>query len=184
MEPNITTMDDHRNAAPSPSAPSFVPQTKNLPPPVRELRRPPERSQAMILTIFIVVLLLFIVNVATVIIVTRQVELLSGEEKSANQSLQTAVANVSGQLDITNKRDQDIATASATFQQGLFDAGSALEAAGANLIRRGDELIAIGMPMSSDMGKDLVQRGTALKNEGVQYQELGARYKTNSKIGP
>lgn len=138
----------------------------------------------MILTIFIVVLLLLVVNVVTVIVVTRQVELLAGEEKTANQSLQTAVAGISGQLDLVNKRDRDIATASAGFQQGLFDAGSALETAGTSLIRRGDELIATGTSLNNEKGKELIQQGTALKTEGVQYQELGARYKANSKIGP
>ncbi len=181
MEPNITTMDDHRKTAPSSPAPSFVSAPKNIPPPVRELRRPPERSQMMMLAIFLVVLLLLIANVVTVVLVTGRIEALAAEGKVANQNLQIAIANISGQLDIADKRDQDFATRIAGFQQGLFDAGSEMESMGANLIRRGDELIEIGTIVNNEKGTELIQKGETLKTEGVQYQELGARYKTNSK---
>lgn len=188
MEPSITTMGDHRNSA-TPSAPSFTPPPvkKEVPPvpapsPVRELRRPPERSRGVGMITLVVLILLFIVMATSAVIVMMRIDRVETERSAWSQSMQTSMANVSGQLDLMNKRDRDVATMSVGFQQGLFDAGSALEAAGASFIKQGDLLIAAGTSLNSDKGKELIQQGTTIKEEGVKYQELGAKYKVNSKI--
>lgn len=188
MEPSITTMGDHRNSA-TPSAPSLIPSPvkKEAPPipapsPVRELRRPPERNQGLAIVTLVVLVLLFLVMTTAAVIIMMRIDRVESERSVWSQSMQTSVANISGQLDLMNKRDRDVATMSVGFQQGLFDSGSALEAAGADLIAQGDALVAAGTSLNSDKGKELIQQGTKMKEEGVKYQELGAKYKLNSKI--